>query len=571
MAIFSRYKPGILSTKMKNSLIRILVTIVIIFAINAISKNNFHRFDLTAEKRYTLGPATLRMIENLDDFVYFKVYLDGNLPPGLKRFRNQIREMLDEFAAHSKNIVYDFINPLQAPDRDGLMDMLAKSGIQPTQVQRKASDATSRQVVFPGALVTYRNMEVGVNLLVSQGVMQHHEDVLNNSVQALEYNLATTIRQLTEEKRKAIGFVEGQGELSNLQMAGIADNISKFYDISRVVIDNNIEEVLKFQTLVIAKPNSPFSERQKFIIDQFIMSGGKLLWLVDPVFASMDSLRPPATQTLGMPNLVNLDDMLFRYGVRLNSILVKDMRSVAIPMITGMIGDKPNYSLVPWPFFPLLDAASEHEIVKNINLTAGEFTSTIDTVLADGVVKIPLLETSPYTRLLPTPTAISFDFLKEPINERLYNNGEQVVAYLLKGNFESVFRSRQNPGVQLPANFEKLNRSVETAMIVVADGDLIKNGVDSRGVPLPLGFDPNTRTTYGNLDFIINSLNYLTDDSGILQTRAKDWRIRLLDRARANQGKTAIQLSNTMVPIFAILVFGLIRFWWRRKRYGAKG
>ncbi len=558
------------SANLKKSLFSVLVAFVVIILVNAISSTIFKRFDLTTEKRYTLNPATLKMLENLDDYVYFKVYLDGNLPTGLKRFRNQIREMLDEFGAHSRNVVYDIINPMQAPDPEGLMEILAQSGIQPTQVQRKAEDATSQQVVFPGAIVTYRNMEVPVNLLVSQGVMQHYEEVLNNSVQALEFNLASAVRELIEEKRKSIGFVEGQGELSNIQMASIAGNLSKFYDISRVDVDDNLEEILKFNTLVIAKPVNPFSEKQKFVLDQFIMHGGKVLWLIDPVFASMDSLRPPATQTIGMPNPVNLDDMLFRYGVRLNSILVKDLNSVAIPMITGMVGNNPNYSLVPWPFFPLLDAASEHEIVKNINLVAGHFASTIDTVQASEIKKIPLLKTSPYTRLINSPATISFDFLKEPLNKDLFNYGEKVVAYLMEGRFESVFRNRQNPGAQVPLNIEIRNKSLKTAMIVAADGDLIKNGVGARGEPLQLGFDPNTRTTYGNLDFIVNCLNYLTDDSGILQTRAKDYRIRLLDKEKANLGKTVIQLANNIIPIIAILVFGLVRVWWRKKRYGTK-
>jgi len=563
-------KGGDSSKKMRNSLLTVLIAIVLIFIVNAFSARNFSRFDLTAEKRFTLNPATLAMIENLDDIVYFRIYLDGNLPPGLKRFRNQIREMLDEFRAYTNNIMFDFINPMQAPDRDGLMEMLVSRGIQPTQVQRRADDATSQQVVIPGALVSYRDMEVPINFLVSQGAHQHHEEVLNNSVQALEYNLANAIRELIQDERKLIGFVQGQGDLQNLQLADVAENISRFYDIVRVEIDNNLEEILEFETLVLPKPTIPFDERQKFIIDQFIMQGGKVFWLLDPVFATMDSLRPPATQTIGMPNLVNLDDMLFRYGVRLNSVLVKDLRSVSIPMITGMVGDSPSYSLVPWPFFPQLDAASDHVIVRNINLVAGEFTSTIDTVTSSGIIKTPLLQTSQYTRIIPTPSPISFAFLREPLDERNFNAGEQNVAYLLEGRFESVFRNRPNPGVDLPIGFEFRENSLNTSMIILADGDIIKNPIDTRGNPQPLGFDPNTRVTYGNLDFMINAINYLTDDSGILQTRSKEWRIRLLDRARANQNKIAIQLANTILPILTILIFGVFRVFWRRRKFGKK-
>jgi len=576
MAIFSKFNkqtesgsgPGRRDVRRQN-IIQLLSGLAIIIALNALGSVWFARFDLTSEKRYTLTEGTRNMLRQLDDIVYFRVYLDGNFPAGFKRLRNQTREMLDEFRAYSDKVQYEFINPIQGSGREGLMDMLIQKGLQPTQLQVRADDATSQQVIFPGALVSYRGKEVPLQLLQDQ-IGKPAEDVLNNSAQALEYNMASVIRQLTTTQKEKVGFLEGQGELANRHVADIATSLSDFYQVERVRIDHNLEEILNYRTLIVAKPLMPFSEPQKFIIDQFIMHGGSVLWLIDPVFASMDSLQPPAFETVGMAWPVNLDDMLFRYGVRLNPNLLMDLRAAPIPVTTGMIGDRPQISLLPWYFFPLAEPAGNHKIIKNLNLVRTEFVSSIDTVTAPDVEKTILLRTSPYTRVVATPAEIALRILQQQPDERQYAAGAQNVGVLLEGSFESVFRNRVVPGVTLPKGFRRRDQSLHTAMVVVADGDIIRNQFGQGGQPLPAGYDRFSGETFANRDFIMNAVNYLADDSGILEARAKDVRLRMLDRTRVNRSRTLIQVTNILIPVLLVVIFGSLRFIWRKRRFSVK-
>lgn len=548
---------------------QLLLGLVIILAVNALGAVKFARFDLTSEKRYTLTEGTRNMLRDLDDLVFFRVYLEGDFPAGFKRLRNQTREMLDEFRAYSSNVQYEFINPSEAPEPDALMDMLVQKGLQPTQLQVRETDATSQQVIFPGALVSYRGKEVPLKLLQDQ-VGKPAEDVLNNSGQALEYNLANTIRQLATEKKQKIAFLEGHGEQENQYIADIATSLNDFYQVERLPLDNNLEEILQFKTLIAAKPLTAFSEEEKYLLDQYIMQGGSMLWMVDPVFASMDSLVPPNFESIGMPWPLNLDDMLFRYGVRLNTDLLMDLRAAPIPVTTGMVGDRPQISLMPWYFFPLLDPVGDHKIVKNLNLVRSEFISSLDTVTAEGVEKTILLKTSPYTRVVPTPARVALDLLQEQPNEQEYAAGPRNVAVLLEGSFQSVFRNRMMPAVRFPEGFQARDESVHTAMIVVTDGDLARNQFGQGGQPLPLGYDRFSGETFANRDFIMNAVNYLADDSGILEARVKDVRLRMLDRTRVNRSKVFIQLTNLLLPVLLLTVFGILRFLWRKRRYAGK-
>ncbi|HSV89253.1 MAG TPA: gliding motility-associated ABC transporter substrate-binding protein GldG [Bacteroidales bacterium] len=553
----------------KQSLLQLMVCITVIVAVNTFGSLKFARLDLTSEKRFTLSPGTRSMLRQLDDIVYFRVYLEGDFPAGFQKFSNQTREILGEFRAFSDNIQYEFINPLKAPERDGIIDMLIEKGLQPTQVQVRAHEATSQQIIFPGALVNYRGREIPLQLLEDQ-LGKSPEEILNYSAQALEYNLANAIRQITITEKPGIGFIDGQGEIAEPFIADIKSRLSDFYQVERVRIGNNLAQILQFKTLILAKPQKPFTEEQKFVLDQYIMQGGSMLWLIDPVFASMDSLRPPLFETIGMGWPVNLDDMLFRYGVRLNANLLQDLNAAPIPVTTGMIGNRPQINLLPWYFFPLLNPASNHKIVNNLNLIRSEFISSIDTVYAPEVRKTILLQTSPYTRNVSTPAMISLDILSRPPDERNFAEGPQSVAVLLEGTFESVFRNRLAPPVNLPEGFQRRNQSVPTAMIVVADGDIIKNQLSRDGQPLPLGYDRFSAQTFGNSDFIMNSIDFLADDSGILEARAREMRLRMLDRSRVDRSRTFIQLTNVMMPVVLVVTFGLARFIWRRKKYGSK-
>lgn len=549
----------------------LVLSVLIIIALNMIGSRYFVRLDLTSEKRFTLTPATRLLLSELDDYVHFQVYLEGDFPAGFKRLRNQTREMLDEFRAWSDFVTYEFINPTIAGDWERTEEnytMLVEQGLQPTQLQVTTEDASSQQIIFPGAIGRYQGREVSVSLLQEQMGMSS-ENVINNSSQALEFNLASAVHKLTVEQKPRVAFLEGNGELDLRYVADITFSLEDFYEVDRITINGNPEALAGVSTLVVAQPLAEFAEQDKFVIDQFVMHGGSVLWLLDPVYASMDSLQT-SPETLGMAWPLNLDDMLFRYGVRLNTDLIMDMQSAPIPITTGYMGDRPQISMIPWFYFPLVTPATNHPMVRNLNALRTEFVSSIDTVAAEGIEKTFLLQSSPYTRVLQTPARISFDIMENRTDESLYRDGSRPVAVLLEGEFSSLYTNRRSPVASLPAGFSRRDKGESTAMIVVSDGDIIRNQFDNRGQPLPLGYDRFIDETFGNADFILNAINYLNDDRGIMESRAREVRLRMLDKSRVSQHKLSIQLVNVALPVIVLLVFGFIRFYVRKRKYSKK-
>lgn len=548
----------------------LLMGVVLILIGNILGAVYFVRLDLTSEKRYSITPATRDLLRNLDDIVYFRVYLEGDFPAGFRRLRNQTREILDEFRAYSDLIQYEFINPTVKGDRERTnanYQMLVGKGLAPTQLQVRADDATSQQIIFPGLIASYRGREFSLQLLQDQMGLPS-EEILNNSAQALEYNLASVIYRLTVNEKPVVAFLEGNAEYEFPYVADLTVELEDYYQVERIQLQNNFENLRGVSSLVIARPMEAFTEQDKFLIDQFVMQGGSVLWLLDAVYASMDSLRS-APETIGMGWPLNLDDMLFRYGVRINADLLTDLQALPIPITTGNIGGRPQISMVPWLYFPLVSPASTHPMVRNLNVVKTEFVSSIDTVTAPGIRKIPLLQTSGYTRVHTTPVRISLDVLHNQPDERLYREGPKVVAMLLEGQFTSVFRNRMIPhGLSLPEDFNRRDSSPEGRMVVVADGDMARNQFDNQGRPLPLGFDKYLNQSFGNRDFILNVINYLNDDSGLMEARAKEIRLRMLDRSRVNQKKTWLQVINVSLPILLLVIFASIRFMHRRRRYG---
>lgn len=553
----------------KQSIQRFLLVLACVVAANVLASQWFFRLDLTSDRRFTLTQGTREMLRNLDDVVYFRIYLHGELPAGFARLRNQTREMLHEFRAFSPNVQYEFIDPIGESETGGLVDMLIDKGLKPTQVQVRTEGADSRQVIFPAAIVSFRGREIPLQLL-SDFIGKSPEEILNYSAQALEFQLANAIRKATITHKPRIGFLAGQGELPDYKLIDIADALTDFYEVGRISIDNNLESILELRTLVIPQPRRPFSEAQKFVIDQFLMQGGSILWLIDPVFASMDSLRPPNFETLGMAWPLNLEDILFRYGVRLNNNLLKDLQAAPIPVTTGMMGNRPQITLLPWYYFPLLTAASDHTLVRNLNMIRSEFVSSIDTIFTQGVEKTLLLQTSPYTQVVATPTSIALSMLQTPPEQRLFRDGSQPVAVLLEGAFESVFANRLVPDIVLPPGFQILNKSLPASMIVVADGDIIKNQIDGQGRPQPLGYDRFTGQTFGNRDFIINAIDYLTHGPGILEARGRELRLRMLDKTTIAAQRDLLQVLNLGIPVGLVLLVGIISFWWRKRKFSKK-
>jgi ABC-2 type transport system permease protein len=568
----------------RTNILRLLLGIVILILLNVISSFVFTRIDLTSERRYTLSPATKKLLRDLKDVVFFKVYLDGDLPPGFRRLSNETREMLDVFRAYTDNVEYEFIDPSANPDnkvRNNTYRLLAERGLQPTDLRVNQKGQSSKLIIFPGAIVSYRGNEVPVQLLMTQ-LGQDPDKVLNNSVQALEYNLASSIQKLVQAIKPGIAFIRGQGELSDNETIDIREALSEFYNVDVVTINQKINSlairlkadsvhdrlVNKYRAIIIAKPTRPFDEKDKFLIDQYIMRGGKVLWMIDPVFASMDSLKKYSS-TIGIPQSLNLEDLLFTYGVRLNPDLVMDLNALPIPVKTGQVGNQPQFEFFPWYFFPVLTPTLHHPVVNNLNAVKTEFISSLDTVAVPGVRKSILLTTSPYSRTVTAPALIDLEILNEKPDERIFSQGPQTVAVLLEGTFPSAFLFRIPPELAENKDLGFLGESRKfTRMIVVGDGDIIRNDFHySQGYPLPLGFDQYTRQTFGNRDFILNAVNYLCDDSGLISVRSRELKLRLLDSAKVAKQRLFWQLFNTLLPVLIILFSGLAQYGIRKRKY----
>ena len=558
----------------KNQIVSFLVTIAIVVLLNVIGSYVFTRFDLTSEKRYTLSPTTKEILKNLDDYVYFRVYLEGNeLPAEYKKMRRETKEMLDEFRAYSKFIDYEFINPGEGDNDAEIKDkytQLYQSGLDYTKWQDVGSDGSAKQlIIWPGALVSYRNnTEIAVNLLHETQNGQPDEYAVNASIENLEFYLIDAVRKVTRLERPKIAFIEGHGELSNEELGSIAQTLAKNYDVKRQAIEGKIDALLHrtqdttrdvkvyptYDAIVIAKPTEPFDEKDKFLIDQYIMHGGKVLWLVEPVYATMDSLQNQES-TIGLEQDLNLDDMLFRYGVRLNRDLLLSLNCAQIAVRTGgMVGNQPQYTRFNWYYFPLLQAASDHPMVRNMNGIKADFVSSIDaTSSADGIEQIPLLKTTGYTKVSGTPVFISLAMLRQAPDQRLFNlkDGKNV-AYLLKGSFTSLYANRIPQEIVDDQATDFLEESEPTAMIVVADGDIIRK---------------YTGVTYTNKEFLENAISYLVDGENMIDIRSRKLTIRLLDTKKVSKERVKWQVINTVIPIALIIIFGFVLAFVRKRKY----
>ena len=573
----------------KNQIFAFLITVAIVVLVNVIGSYVFTRFDLTSEKRYTLSPTTKEILNGLDDYVYFKVYLDGDFPAGFKKLRRETKEMLDEFRAYSKFIDYEFINPSESVDpkeRNEFYKQLYQSGLNPTDMVVKNSDGSSKQmVIWPGALVSYRNnTEIAIDLLENQ-IGQSSEEALNASMQNLEFRLVDAVKKVTRQMKPNIAFIEGHGELGEQDVYDITQSLSQNYNVVRLEINGKIDALIhrtqdedrevkafpSYDAIIIAKPTMAFDEKDKFLIDQYIMHGGKVLWLVEPVYATMDSLQSQES-TIGIEQDLNLDDMLFKYGVRLNRDLLLDLTCAALPVRTGQMAGQAQLEFFRWYYFPLLQAASDHPMVRNMNSIKADFVSSMDaTTSANGIEQIPLLKTSNYTKVSGVPVFITLAMLRQTPDQRMFATKGKNVAYLLKGSFESLYANRIPQEIVDDQATDFMEESKPTAMIVVADGDIIRNQIDIRTRrPLPLGFDQFTQNTYANKEFIENAISYLVDGDGLIDIRSRELKVRLLDPTKVNQDGVKWQLINTLIPILLIVALGFVMAALRKVKYSKK-
>ncbi len=573
----------------KNQIVAFLVTVVIVVLVNVIGSYVFTRFDLTSEKRYTLSPTTKEILNDLNDYVYFKVYLEGDFPAGFKKLRRETKEMLDEFRAYSKFIDYEFINPSESADaaeRNETYKQLYQAGLNPTDVVVKNRDGSSKQmVIWPGALVSYRNnTEIAIDLLENQ-IGQSSEQALNASMQNLEFRLIDAVKKVIRLQKPNIAFIEGHGELSEQEVHDIAQTLAQNYNVVRLEIDGKIDALMhrtqdeesevkafpSYDAIIIAKPTQPFDERDKFLIDQYIMHGGKVLWMVEPVYATMDSLQSQES-TIGLEQDLNLDDMLFKYGVRLNRDLLLDLTCASLPIRTGQVAGQAQLEFFRWYYFPLLQAASEHPMVRNMNAIKADFVSSmVATTSANDIEQVPLLKTSDYTKVSGTPVFITLAMLRQAPDKRMFASKGKNVAYLLKGSFPSLYANRIPQEIAEDNGTNFMEESVPTAMIVVADGDIIRNQIDIKTrKPLPLGFDQYTQNTYANKEFIENAIGYLVEGEGMIDIRSRELKVRLLDDTKINRERTKWQVVNTLLPIAVIIALGFVMAFIRKKKYSKK-
>ncbi len=554
----------------KRDILSLSLAIIIVILLNFVGSFVFHRFDLTSEKRYTLSDATKKILGQLNDVVYVKVYLEGDFPAGFKRLRNETKEMLDEFRAYSNdNIEYQFINPSKNSDKkqqNEIYKQLYDKGLQPTNLEVKEESGTSQQIIFPGAIISYKGHELPWQLLKTQ-MGQAPEAQLNNSIQALEYEFASCIRNLTTVLKPEIGFIEGHGELDTLSLNDIKNSLGEFYLLKRVKINEQLKALQGLSAIIISKPDTAFSEKDKFIIDQFVMNGGKILWAIDPLYTSIDSLRKSGA-TLALPYDLKLDDLFFKYGVRINPNLILDLQSSGIPVNTALRGQQPKFELKQWMFSPLMMATSSHPIVKNLDVIKIDFGSSIDTVEAAGITKTILLHSSKYSKTLNAPVRVDLRMVNIRPDENQFRDSYRSVAVLLEGKFESVYKNRVSPQIANDSAIGFKANGVNTKMIVISDGDIIRNEIQySAKKPYPLGYDIYTRQTYGNKNFILNCVNYLCDDSGLISVRSRELTLRLLDKKKVKNERLKWQIINTCLPLFVLFLFGMIHNIIRKRKY----
>ncbi len=552
------------------ALVELTLVIALLIFLNLILTQYFFRLDLTAEKRYSLSNSSKNLAGKINDVLHVKVYLEGEFPAGFKRLRQSTKEMLDEFAAYTGGkLQYEFIDPFENADAKKTNDILmelSEQGLQPTNVQIKKDDESSQKLIIPGAVFYYKGKSYSLNLLKAQ-FGQGPEEVINESIELIEYEIANVLRKCTQTQGKKVAFLDDHGELERWDVADASQALKEFYAVTRFPLNLQTPQSLMEQdALIIAKPSKPFAEYEKFLLDQFVMHGGKIVWLVESQIADMDSIASNGMFVTGSYDL-NLDDMLFKWGVRINPNLIQDLQCNAIPILSTLRNGNPQQKLLPWMFFPVAAPAQNnaHVTVKGIDPVFFQFASGIDTTSNKEIRKTILLTSSPYSRTVGAPVKVDLNLARVQPDPQQFTNGKIPIAVLLEGRFNSLFQYR--PGAktdELPYKPFIENNS----MIVISDGDVIRNQrKQSTGEIFPLGYDRYTNQQFGNKRFILNCLDYLCDDSGIIEVRAKEIKLRLLDKGKLKSQRAQWQIINLAVPIVLLLIFGFINKLIRKRKY----
>ena len=555
-------------------LFEIVLGIVAIILVIYIASFAYLRFDLTSEKRFTLDKNTKETLSNLDDIVHVTVYLDGDLPLGFRHMRRELKELLDEFEVYGQRLFqFEFINPTASAnktEREALLRSLNDKGLEPTNVQeRDTKGGSSQRVIFPGAIISCKGKETVVNLLKNNPGHSGEENI-NTSIQGFEYALLSAILKVQTDSLPKLAFVHGHGQLDDFETGDIAQELVEQFEVHRVKLGGEVGGLDPYAVVIMAGPTERVPERDKLVLDQYIMGGGKVLWFVDGVTVSIDSLSTGAN-TLAFPNDHNLEDILFRYGVRINPNLIQDMQCAVVPVNVSLPGQDSRFAPAPWVYYPLLNSPGSHPVTRNLNPIATKFISPIDTVgMNHEVNKQFLLRTSPYVRTVNVPAFINLAQIEQSPLEGEFTQSNIPVAVLLEGMFPSVFTNRPLASYNNGNPFRFREKSVPTRMIIVSDADVIRNEVRRRGdgaYIIPLGFDRYTNQTYGNKDLIVNMVNYLNDDSGLMNLKSREFKLRLLDKNKVLEHRTKWQVLNLLIPSLTLMVFVGIWLLIRRKRY----
>lgn len=546
----------------------IIIIVIALIALNFISNTIYKRFDLTKDNRYTLSEATTNIINDANSPIIIDVFLEGDdFPSEFRRLQSETRQLLEEFTSENTQIKYNFINPLQdEATRDRNIQQLSARGLTPMQLNVQESGKSSQAVIFPWALASYNNATVTIPLIKNKiGATQ--QELVTNSVQHLEYAFADGFSKLIKPKRRKIAVLKGNNQLEDKYIADFAKKLGEYYFLAPFTLDSvavnpqkTLDDLNVFDLIISAKPTEAFSEEEKLVLDQFTMKGGKSMWLIDAVAIDKDSLYNATGTNFAVSRDLNLTDFFFKYGVRINPVIVSTLYSAPITLAIGE-GSDAQFQNLRWPYSPLASSNSKHPIVNNLNLVKFDFANQIDT-LKNNINKTILLETAPLTKLEGTPRQISLELVTQEQDPALFNKGNQSLGVLLEGKFNSVYDNRIKP-FKLS---EEQNKSAFTKMLIIADGDIIKNDVVNNA-PQELGFDRWTGQTYGNKEFLLNAVNYLLDDNGLINIRSKEIAVTFLNQQKIRAQKTKWQLINILLPLVLLGIFGFVFNYFRNKKY----
>lgn len=557
----------------KKNIVQLGRFIVGIVLLNCIGAYVHHRFDLTQDKRYTLSSITNEIIDKVEEPILIEVLLEGQFSQEFVKLQGETRQLLEEFSAENNNILFRFVNPLEevGGTEDQIVSNLYEMGAKPVTLTVNNKGIQSQALVFPWAFVTKGDQMVKVQLLKNR-IGANTEEKVVTSIQHLEYAFTEAIAKVNTAKSKKIAILKGNGQLEDQYIADFLISAKENYHIAPFTLDSvakapekTLEQLEEFDLAILAKPTKEFDDKQIEVLDQFVMNGGKMLWLLDQVQADFDSLRAKGS-LFAYPKDQSLGEMLFKYGVRINPLLIKDEVATPIKLAIGRQGSETQYGEFIWKFAPFVYPESNHPIVKNIEGVRLDFTSPIDT-LKNGIKKTVLLQSSQYSLAVGTPTEVNLSMIKDEATPEHYaGKGNYITGVLLEGEFKSVFENRILP-FALP-NAKKV--STDTKMIVISDGDIITNQLDQNYQPMELGYDKWTNKLYGNKEFLFNAVNYLLDDTGLINLRTKEVKIPVLDKMRVFENYVTIQLIVLLIPIIVVVLIGFLFSFFKRRAFVKK-